>query len=70
MRWRVKDIGGLYYSSMDIGLTERDLLRFVRKYRNKPLKETLNKDKRFWRQVRKRGNALYLEGVRKNRVKE
>lgn len=70
MRWRVKDIGGLYYSSMDIGLTERDLLRFVRKYRNKPLKETLNKDRRFWRQVRKRGNALYLEGVRKNRVKE
>ena len=69
-RWRVKDIGGLYYSSMNIGLTKRDLLRFMRIYRNKTLKATLKEDKRFWWQVKKKGDALYREGVRKNRVSQ
>ncbi len=67
-RWRVKDIGGLYYSSMNIGLTKRDLLRFIRIYRNKPVKATFKEDKVFWWRVKKRGDALYREGVRKNRV--
>ena len=67
-RWQIKDIGGLYYSSMNIGLTKRDLLRFIRIYRNKALRETLKEDKSFWRQVQKRGDALYQEGVRKNRI--
>jgi len=67
-RWRVKDIGGLYYSSMNIGLTKRDLLRFIRIYRNNTLKGTLKEDRRFWQQVKVRGDALYREGVRKNRI--
>lgn len=67
-RWRVKDIASLYFSSMDIGLTQRDLLRFVWVYGNKPLKESLTKDKAFWWQVRKRGNRLYREFIRKNRM--
>jgi heptose I phosphotransferase len=64
-RWRVKDIAALYYSSMNIGLTKRDLLRFVRIYGNKPLKVTLKEDRAFWRQVERRGDAFYREGVRK-----
>jgi hypothetical protein len=28
-RWVVKDVAGLYFSVMDIGLTQRDLFRFV-----------------------------------------
>jgi heptose I phosphotransferase len=28
-RWQVKDIGGLYYSALNIGLTRNDALRFV-----------------------------------------
>ncbi|MCP4680804.1 MAG: lipopolysaccharide core heptose(I) kinase RfaP [Desulfobacterales bacterium] len=68
-RWRVKDIAALYYSSMDIGLTKRDLLRFIRVYRNKPLKITLKEDEAFWRRVRRRGNAFYREGVRKNLIR-
>ena len=58
-RWRVKDIAGLYFSTMDIGLKKRDILRFMRLYRNKTLKATLKEDSRFWRQVKKRGDALY-----------
>ena len=65
MRWIVKDIASLWFSSMDLGLTRRDLLRFVREYRNVPLKRTLKEEKSFWRRVRKRGEALYRKYQRK-----
>jgi heptose I phosphotransferase len=58
-RWVIKDIGGLYFSAMRIGLTRRDLFRFMRAYRSKPLRVTLNEDARFWEQCRKRAHALY-----------
>jgi heptose I phosphotransferase len=61
LRWRVKDIAALYFSSMDIGLTQRDLFRFIRVYRNRPLRETLEADKVFWRRVEKRARAFYRE---------
>ena len=58
-RWRVKDIGGLYFSAMDIGLTRRDLLRFMRLYTGKPLRQTLREDRRFWSAVRRRAVWTY-----------
>jgi heptose I phosphotransferase len=58
-RWQVKDIAGLYFSSMDIGLTKRDIFRFMRAYGNKPLRVTMDKDEVFWGLVEKRGRALY-----------
>jgi len=58
-RWRVKDLAALYFSAMDIGLTRRDLLRFVRAYRGGPLRESLATDHRLWRDVEKRAHRLY-----------
>lgn len=58
-RWVVKDVGGLYFSAMDIGLTRRDLFRFMRVYRNCSLRETLQRDAAFWSAVESRGIALY-----------
>lgn len=58
-RWIVKDIAGLLFSSMDIGLTKRDLFRFMRAYRDKPLRTTLGTDRRFWRKVQNRALKLY-----------
>ena len=58
-RWRVKDIAALYFSSMDIGLSRCDLLRFMMAYRNKPLKESIGKNRLFWWQVRRKGRVLY-----------
>ena len=55
---RIKDIAGLYFSSMDIGLNKRDIMRFIRIYKNKPLKNALD-DNIFWRKVRHRSIALY-----------
>lgn len=34
LRWKIKDIAGLYFSAMDAGLTQRDLYRFMRDYNN------------------------------------
>lgn len=64
-RWSVKDIAGLYYSSKDIGLTQRDLLRFMKLYRGKPLREILQNEMAFWRKVESRGNKLYESEKRK-----
>ncbi len=58
-RWLVKDIGGLYFSAMDIGLTSRDLYRFMKVYRDCGLRETLARDRDFWLAVEKRGIELY-----------
>jgi len=59
-RWVIKDLAGLYFSSKDIGLTKRDLLRFILEYRNKSsLKDILDKESTFWFKVKKRGETLY-----------
>ena len=69
-RWAVKDIAGLFYSSKEIGLTQRDLLRFMKLYRGKPLRQILNEDMSFWAKVESRGNRLYESEKRKARVSE
>lgn len=60
-RWRVKDVGSLYFSAMRIGLTRRDLLRFMALYTGKPWRQTLSEDGRFWQAVRARADALYFK---------
>lgn len=70
-RWRIKDIGGLYYSALDSGLTESDCLRFVAHYQRHylaltsgpdeappRLREILRRDGRFWRRVA--ANAAFM----------
>jgi len=58
-RWLVKDVGSLHFSSMEIGLTQRDLFRFIKIYSDKPLRQTLQEDGAFWRKVQNRADALY-----------
>ena len=60
-RWQVKDIGGLYFSAMDIGLTRRDILRFMRFYTGKSLRQTFQQDKRFWHAVNRRAVRTYYK---------
>jgi len=68
VRWAVKDVGGLYFSALEIGLTKRDLLRFMRLYRGGSLRETLDQDKAFWQAVEQRAQQLYAKGLRKGIV--
>ncbi|MCQ4294189.1 lipopolysaccharide core heptose(I) kinase RfaP [Pseudomonas stutzeri] len=41
-RWRNKDLAGLYFSALEIGLTRGDKLRFLRDYFKRPLREILS----------------------------
>ena len=59
LRWMVKDIGGLWFSSMRIGLTRRDLYRFMTVYKKKSLRDTLQEDGKFWSRCRLRAYSLY-----------
>lgn len=58
-RWIVKDIAGLYFSAMHIGLTQRDVLRFLRVYAGKSLRHALKDDGDFWKKVNHR--ALQMD---------
>lgn len=60
-RWMIKDLAGLYFSSKDIGLTQRDLYRFMKYYRNKDLRAVVDKETKFWQKVKKRGEQLYRD---------
>ncbi|KAA8997301.1 lipopolysaccharide core heptose(I) kinase RfaP [Affinibrenneria salicis] len=51
LRWRDKDLIGLYFSSLDIGLTRRDLLWFLKIYFNRPLRTTLEHERGLFRQA-------------------
>jgi len=63
-RWIIKDLAGLYFSSKDIGLTRRDVLRFMKEYRNTSLSSILNKETYFWQKVKERGDQLYRKHAR------
>ena len=58
-RWLVKDLGGLYFSAMDIGLTKRDLLRFIKIYRGAPLRKIFEREGSFWKKIEHKANVLY-----------
>lgn len=59
-RWLVKDLGGLYFSALHVGLTRRDVLRFVRAYRQQPLRRIFDEERDLWRDVRRRAGQIYL----------
>ena len=61
LRWRVKDLGGLLFSALDCGLTRRDLLRFIRIYRARPWRESLEADAALWRRVWRYARQLYVQ---------
>jgi len=58
-RWIIKDLGGLYFSAMDIRLTQRDLYRFMCRYHQRPLRAILQSEAGFWRAVEARALTLY-----------
>ena len=60
-RWKVKDIGALFFSTFELDLTKRDLFRFMKIYSGRSLREILQQDRDFWRAVLKRAKRLYLQ---------
>ncbi len=58
-RWIIKDVAGLYFSALHIGLNRHDFMRFVKIYSGKPLRQALNEDGAFWTEVHRK--ALQLD---------
>lgn len=58
-RWVIKDLGGLFFSAMDSGLTRLDFLRFIRGYEGRPLPTLSRARLRFWQAVHRRATRLY-----------
>lgn len=59
LRWIIKDLGGLYFSALDIGLTSRDVWRFMRYYSGKSLRE-LQSERDFWLKVKARARHIQV----------
>ncbi len=55
LRWIIKDLAALYFSSKEIILTQRDLYRFMKVYHNVSLREIICSHRVFWEKVKKRG---------------
>jgi len=53
-RWLVKDLSGLYFSALDVALTQHDLFRFMKAYSGLSLRTLLRQQKSFWFKVEKR----------------
>lgn len=58
-RWLVKDVASLYFSALDIGLTRRDVLRFLRSYFGLPLKTVVQTKGDLLRAVERKARKLY-----------
>ncbi len=58
---RMKDMAALYFSAMNAGLAPRDYLRFLRRYRGKPIRQVMREEGDFWRQVQARAIKLYVK---------
>lgn len=60
-RWLVKDLGALLFSAIDCGVTDRDVLAFLRVYLGGGWKRLMRDDAGFWRDVVKRAGKFYMK---------
>lgn len=63
-RWRNKDLAALYFSALDIGLTRRDKLRFLRGYFCRPLRQILRDEARLLAWLERKAEKLYARKQR------
>ena len=65
LRWRNKDLAGLYFSALNIGLTRRDKLRFLKTYFQRPLREILRDEARLLAWLERKADKLLARYARK-----
>ena len=64
-RWRDKDLAALYFSALEIGLTQRDFLRFLRAYFAAPLRRTLQTETPLLKHLASESQRLQARFARK-----
>jgi len=63
-RWRDKDLAALYFSALDVGLTRRDKLRFLRVYFRQPLRQVLSDEAALLGWLERKAEKLYRRKLR------
>lgn len=63
-RWRDKDLAALYFSALDIGLTRRDKLRFLRAYFQRPLRQVMRDQAALLAWLERKAGQLYARKQR------
>lgn len=58
-RWRVKDLGGLLFSSLNLGFSQRDYLRFLSAYFATDLRRILHDHASLLRKIKQRARNTY-----------
>lgn len=58
-RWLMKDLAGLFFSSINKGFNLRDWLRFINHYENYPWRQLSPQRKQMWRKITQQGLRLY-----------
>ena len=64
-RWRNKDLAGLYFSALGIGLTHRDKLRFLQVYFQRPLRDVLRDEASLLTWLQRKSERLQSRFLRK-----
>lgn len=65
MRWRRRDLAALLYSVLELPLSRRAWLRFIRIYTGQPLQQVFAQQRPFWESVYRRALRLQAKGERK-----
>ena len=68
-RWRDKDLAALYFSALDIGLTRRDVFRFLIYYFDQPLRGILQDEQALFTRHAGEAERLHARYLRKYAVK-
>jgi len=65
-RWLIKDLSALYFSAMHIGLTKRDIFRFIKIYGGCALRDCFEADAKLWNKVGQKAERLNrkIEGAK------
>lgn len=58
-RWLAKDLAGLYFSAMDIGLSKDDLIWFLENYFELPFAKILEDKRDLLKEVEEKAHSLY-----------
>ncbi len=64
-RWRDKDLAALHFSALAIGLTRRDILRFLTLYFDRPLRRVLKEESRLLAYLESEAARLQARYLRK-----
>ena len=64
-RWRDKDLAALHFSALNIGLTRRDIFRFLTLYFDRPLRRVLKEESRLLAYLESQADRLQARYLRK-----